>query len=103
MTATIGKSFRYQNPFGNNYFLQIFGLVTKRGFFIMLISKYFGYPVYCQDKIAVGTYAFPQIENNPTSHAIDLTDLQMNNLNLLRRTITITEVNAKTNGKGTFI
>ena len=113
MTATInGKSFSANNPFGNNLFsiTNIWSYYPKEDF-VMLQGRQggiFGDPEINiwlkRTKIAVGTYAFTTDENNPTSHAIDLTDNSNDVFEFTKEgTVTITEVNAKTKiVKGTF-
>jgi hypothetical protein len=113
MTATInGKSFNANNPFGTNLYSST-NLWTYYPIedFVMLQARQggiFGDPEINiwlkRTKIAVGTYAFTTDENNPTSHAIDLTDNSNDTFEYTKEgTITITEVNTNTKIiRGTF-
>ena len=113
MTATIdGKSFNANNPFGNNLFstTNIWSYYPIEDF-VMLQGRQggiLGNPEINiwlkRTKIALGTYAFTTDENNPTSHAVDLTDTSDDLFEYTKEgTITITEVNTTTKiVKGTF-
>ncbi len=113
MTATInGKSFNANNPFGNNLFssTNIWSYYPIEDF-VMLQGRQGGIlgdpeiNIWLKrTKIAVGTYAFTTDENNPTSHAVDLTDNSNDVFEYTKEgTITITEVNTKAKiVKGTF-
>jgi hypothetical protein len=113
MTATInGISFNANNPFGNNLYSST-NLWTYYPIedFVMLQGRQggvLGNPEINiwlkRTKIAVGTYAFTTDENNPTSHAIDLTDNSNDSFEYTKEgTITITEVNSNTKIiRGTF-
>lgn len=113
MTATInGQPFKANNPFGNNLYssTNLWDYYPKADF-VMLQGRQggvLGNPEINiwlkRTKLAVGTYAITTDENNPTSHAIDLTDLSTDAFEYTKEgTITITEVNTKTKiVKGTF-
>ena len=113
MTATInGKSFSANTPFGDNLFsmTNIWSYYPIEDF-VMLQGRQGGIlgdpeiNIWLKrTKIALGTYEFTTDENNPTSHAVDLTDNSNNTFEYTKEgTITITEVNTKTKiVKGTF-
>lgn len=113
MTATInGQSFKANNPYGTNLFssTNLWDYYPKADF-VMLQGRQggvLGNPEINiwlkRTKIAVGTYTITTDESNPTSHAIDLTDLSSDDFEYTKEgTLTITEVNAKTKVvKGTF-
>ena len=111
MTATInGQSFMGSNLFSNIYSSTNIWSYYPIEDFVMLQGRQGGtgnpeINIWLKrTKIAVGTYAVTTDENNPTSHAIDLTDLSTEAMEYTKEgTITIIEVNNTSKTvRGTF-
>ncbi|REG96491.1 hypothetical protein [Flavobacterium aquicola] len=113
MTATInGQSFKANNPFGTNLYssTNLWDYYPLEDF-VMLQGRQggvLGNPEINiwlkRTKLAVGTYGISTDHNDPTSHAIDLTDISTDDFEYTKEgTLTITEINTKTKIiKGTF-